>query len=114
MHGNQYYEHVFREQDYTINVCNPLDTIIDGSIAMLVETCNLVNINKLKHQNILHTQISGSNQIYFIFISAAATEFIFRCGIINLNTLFSSDHFPLYMDIYILRLLGYPVQGTIC
>jgi hypothetical protein len=33
------------------------------------------------------------------------------CGTIDFNSLFSSDH-PLLFDIDILRLLGYPVQGT--
>jgi hypothetical protein len=46
-------------------------------------------------------------------MSAAASEFIFRCGILDFNTLFSSNHLPLYIDIDILCLLGYPVYGTI-
>jgi hypothetical protein len=47
-------------------------------------------------------------------MSAAAAEFIFRFGILYFNTLFASDHRPLYIDIDILRLIGYPVHGTIC
>jgi hypothetical protein len=46
-------------------------------------------------------------------MSAVAAEFIFRCGIFDFNTLFSSNHRPLYIGIDILRLLGYPVYGTI-
>jgi hypothetical protein len=111
MDRNKYYERVFREQDYNSKVCTPMgfhyDKNIDGYKANLVETCNLVNIHKLKYQNVPPTQSSGSTQIDFIFISSAATEFIFRCGILNVNTLFSSDHRPLYIDLYILRLLGY-------
>jgi hypothetical protein len=46
-------------------------------------------------------------------VSSAALSFIFRCGILDFNTLFLSDHSPLYIYIDILRLLGYPVYGTI-
>jgi hypothetical protein len=89
------------------------DKDIDGSIASMVDAYNSVNIHKLKHINIHPTQSYGSTQIDFIFISAAATEFVFHCGILEFNTLLSSDHIPLYIDIDILRILGYPVQGTI-
>jgi hypothetical protein len=46
-------------------------------------------------------------------MSAAAAEFMYQCGILDFNTLFSSDHRPLYIDIDILCLLGYPVHGII-
>jgi hypothetical protein len=79
----------------------------------MVDSCDLVNIHKHKHIDTPPTQSSGSTQIDLIFMSAAAAEFIFQCGILDLNTLFASDHRPLYIDIDILRLLGYPVHGTI-
>jgi hypothetical protein len=37
----------------------------------------------------------------------------FRCGILDFNSLFYSDHHPLFLNIDILRLLGYPVQGNV-
>jgi hypothetical protein len=46
-------------------------------------------------------------------MSSAAAEFIFQCGVLDFNTLLSSDHRPLYIDIDIPCLLGYPVHGTI-
>jgi hypothetical protein len=80
----------------------------DGSVATLAGTCNLVNIH-----NVPATHNSGSNQIDFAFISYAATEFVFRCGILYFNSLFSINHRPLFIGIDILHLLGYPVQGTV-
>jgi hypothetical protein len=65
------------------------------------------------HRQNIHTQASGSTQIDFMFMSSAAAEFVFRCGTLDFNTLFWSDHRLLYIDIDILRLLGYPVHGTI-
>jgi hypothetical protein len=79
----------------------------------MVDACDLVNVHKHKHVNTPPIQASGSTQIDFIFMSSAAAEFIFRCGILDVNTLFWSDHRPLYIDIDVLRLLSYPVHGTI-
>jgi hypothetical protein len=66
MDQNQDNKHVLREPNFSTKVCTPLgfhfNNRIDGSIATLVET---------------PTQSSGSNQIDIIFVSAAATEFIF-------------------------------------
>jgi hypothetical protein len=46
-------------------------------------------------------------------VSSAAAEFIFSCGILDFNTLFWSDHNTLYIAIDIIRILRYPVSGTI-
>jgi hypothetical protein len=104
MDGNQNDSHVFQPQDIHNCVHTPLgfnyDKNIDGSIATLAESCNIVNIHKLKHDNVPATHNAGSEQIDFIYISQAATELY-------------SDHRPLFLDIDILRLLGYPVQGTV-
>jgi hypothetical protein len=66
MDGNQDDLHVFQQKDITTKVCNPLgfnyDKNIDGSIATLVESCNLVNIHKLKHGDVPATH-TGSFQI---------------------------------------------------
>jgi hypothetical protein len=82
----------------------------------MAESCDLTNIHKLKHVNTPPTQRSESTQIDFIFVSAASTKYIERCGIatgiLDYNTIFSSDHILLYIDIDILHLLGYPVHGT--
>jgi hypothetical protein len=116
MDGNQDDLHVFQQQDIPTKVCTPLgfnyDKNIDGSIATLIESCNLVNIHKLKHCDVPATHNAGSLQIYFGFLSYADTEFIYKCGILDFNALFSSDHRALFIDIDILRLLGFPVQGT--
>jgi hypothetical protein len=117
MDGNQDDLHVFREQEYDGKCCTPLgfhyDKTIDGSIASMVEACDVVNIQKHKDVNTLTTQTSRSTQIYFIFMFSAAAELIFCCGLLDSNTLFWSDHCPLYIDIDILGPLGYPVHGTI-
>jgi hypothetical protein len=115
MDGNQDDLHIFREQEYNGKCCTPLgfhyNTSIDGSIASMVDAWDMVNIHKHKNFGTPPTQSSGSTQIYFIFLSAAAV--FFRCGILDFNTLFSSDRRPLYIDIDIFCLLGYPVYGTI-
>jgi hypothetical protein len=117
MDGNQEDLHVFREQKYDGKCCTPLgfhyDKTIDGSIVSMVDACDLVNIHKYKHVNTPPTQTYGSTKKDFIFMSSEAAELIFRCGILDFNNLFSSYHRSLYIDIDILRLLGYPVHGTI-
>jgi hypothetical protein len=113
---NQDNLHVFQQQDIPTKVCAPrgfnYDRKIDGSIATLTESCNLVNIHKLKHGDVPATHNAGSLQIDFGFISYAATDFIYKCGILDFNALFSSDHRALFIDIDIIRLLGLPVQDT--
>jgi hypothetical protein len=117
MDGTQDDEHVFQEQDFNAKICTRLRfhyyTNIDRSIATLVESYNLVNVHKLKHQDVPAAHHTGSTQIDIVFISLTATEFIFRCGILNFNSILSSDHHPLHIDLHILRLLGYAVQCTI-
>jgi hypothetical protein len=53
MEGNQDDTHVFREQEYDGKCFTPLvfhyDNSIDGSIASVLESCDVVNIHKLKH-----------------------------------------------------------------
>jgi hypothetical protein len=117
MDGNQDDMHIFREHKYDGKCCTSLglhyDKTIDGSIASMVDTCDLVNTQKHKHVNTPPTQASGLTQIDLIFMSSAAAEFIFCCGILDFKTLFWSDHRPLYIDINIFHPLGYPVYGTI-
>jgi hypothetical protein len=117
MDGNKDDLHVFRKQEYDGKCCTPLgfhyDKTIDGLIASMVEACDLVNIHNHKHVNTPPIQASASTQIDFILISSAAAKFIFRCGILDFNTLLWSHRRHLYINIDILRLLGYPVHGTI-
>jgi hypothetical protein len=117
MDGTREDLHVFREHEYDGKCCTPLSfhykKTIDGSIASMVDDCDLVNIHKHTHVHTPPTQTSGSTQINFIVMSSAAAEFIFCCGILDFNTLFLRDHRTLYIDIDILCLLGYPVHGTI-
>jgi hypothetical protein len=92
MDDNQDDLNVFPEQEYDGKCCKPLrfhyDKTIDGSIVSMVDACDLFNIHKHKHVNTPPTQDSGSPQIDFIFMSSAAAEFIFRCGILDFSTLF--------------------------
>jgi hypothetical protein len=117
MDGNHNYSHIFQPQDIRNRTHTPLGfnyaKNIDGSIDTLAESCNLVNIHKIKHDNVPETHNAGYEQIEFIYILEASAEFTFHCGILDFNSLFYSDHHPLFLDIYILRLLGYPVQGTV-
>jgi hypothetical protein len=91
MDGNQNDSHVFQPQYIHNSTHTPLgfnyDKHID-SIATLAESCNLVNIHKLKHDNVPATHNTGSEQIDFIYISQAAAEFTFHCGILDFNSLF--------------------------
>jgi hypothetical protein len=109
--GHQDDIHVFREQEYDGKFCTPLgfhyDKSIDVYIASMVDSCELVNIHKHTHTNTSQTQSSGSTQIDFIFVSAPAAEYIDHCGILDNNTIFSSDDIPLFIDIDILCILGY-------
>jgi hypothetical protein len=101
MDNNQVGLHVFQQQDILIKVCIPLgfkyDRNIYGSIATLIEACNLVNIYKLKYGDVPATHNGVSLQIDFDFLSYAATEFIYKCGILYFNSLFSSDHRALFV-----------------
>jgi hypothetical protein len=114
MDGNQDNLHVFQQQEILTNMCTPLgfnyDKNIYGSIVTL--SCNLVNIHKLKHGDVPSMHNAGSFLIDFSFLSYGAIEFIHRCRFLDFNTLFSSDNRSLFLEVNILRLLGYPVQGT--
>jgi hypothetical protein len=67
MDGNQDDLRVFQQQDIPNKVCTPLgfnyDKNIDGSIATLIESCNLINIHKLKHGYVPATHNAGSLQM---------------------------------------------------
>jgi hypothetical protein len=82
MDGNQDDFHVFQQQDIPTKVCTALgfnyNKNIDGSIATLIESCNLVNIHKLKHGDVPATNNAGSLKNDFGFLSYAATEFIYN------------------------------------
>jgi hypothetical protein len=77
MDGNQDDLHIFQQQDIQTKVCNPIgfkyDINIDGSIATLIEACNLFNIHKLKHDDVPATHNAGYLKIDFGFLSYAAT-----------------------------------------
>jgi hypothetical protein len=66
------WSHVFQPQYIRNRVHTPLgfnyDKNIDGSIATLAESCNLINIHKLKHDNVPATYNAGSDQIDFIYL----------------------------------------------
>jgi hypothetical protein len=76
MDGNQDDPHVFRKQEYDGTCCTLLglhyDKTIYGSIASMVDVCDLVNTHKHTHVNTPPTQASGSTQIDFIFVSSTA------------------------------------------
>jgi hypothetical protein len=117
MYGNQDDQHLFQQQDIPTRVFTPLGfnykNNIDGSIATLVESCNLVNIHKIKHGEVPATHNTVSFQIDLAFISYGNIEFISMCGVLKFNTLFSSDHPTIFLDIDILCLIGYPVHDTV-
>jgi hypothetical protein len=64
MDGTQDDLHVFREQEYDGKCDTHLgfryDKSIDGSIASMVDSCDLVNIHIHKHFDTPPTQSSGS------------------------------------------------------
>jgi hypothetical protein len=64
MDGNQDDLHVFHEQEYDGKCCTPLgfhyNETINGSIALMVDACEMVNIHKHTHVHNPPTQTSGS------------------------------------------------------
>jgi hypothetical protein len=78
----------------------------------MIEACDLVNIHRLQHGEAPATQKQGSQQIDFHFILCSLVIHVEECGILPFDSMFPSDHIPLYVDFNIATLFGHPVIGT--
>jgi hypothetical protein len=88
------------------------DSRISGSIAEMIEACDLVNINTLQHGEATATHTQGSQKIDFNFISRSLVIHVEECGILPFDSMFPSDHILLYVDFNIATLFGHPAIGT--
>jgi hypothetical protein len=116
MDGNGSDSHSFRTPAAPINMTTPLgfnyNEIISGSIADMIEACNLVNIHMLHHGEAPPTHKHGSRLIDVMFISQRLVENVEACGILPFDKIFVSDHRPLYVDFNVYTLFGNPAFVT--
>jgi hypothetical protein len=116
IHGNESDAYFFQNPTYTSRLTTPLgfdyDSRISGSIAVMLEACNLVNIHTLQHSEAPETNKQGSHQIYFMFISRSLVRHVKGCGILPFESMFPIDHTPLYVDFDVATLFGHPSIGT--
>jgi hypothetical protein len=72
IYGNKSDAHLFLPPTYNSHITTPLgfkyDSRISGSIAAMLEACDLVNIHRLHHGVAPSTHTQGSHQIDFMFI----------------------------------------------
>jgi hypothetical protein len=78
----------------------------------MLEACDLVNIHTLQHGEAPATHTQGSHQIDFMFISRSLVDHVKGCGILPFDSMFLSDHIPLYVDFDGATLFGHPSIGT--
>jgi exonuclease III len=78
----------------------------------MLKACDLVNIHTLQHGEATPTHKQGSRKIDFMLISRRLVEHVEACGILTINTLFTSDHMPLYVDFNVTKSFGHPYFGT--
>jgi hypothetical protein len=115
MDGNESDSHSSRTPAAPTHITTSLgfnyDGRISGSIANMLEACDLVNIHTLQHGEDPPTHKQGSRQIDFMFISRRLVKHVEECGILPFDTLFASDHRPLYVDFNVSTLFGHPSFG---
>jgi hypothetical protein len=101
--GSEYDTHLFRPLTYKSHLTTPLgfnyDSRISGSIAAMIDACDLVNIHALQHGEAPTTHKQGSQQIDFMFVSCSLVIHVEECGILPFDSMFSSDHKPIYVDL---------------
>jgi hypothetical protein len=83
-----------------------------GSIVAMLEACNLVNINTIQHGEAPATHKEGSHHIDFMFISGSLVRNVKGCRILPFDSIFSSNHMPLYVDFDVTTIFGHPSIGT--
>jgi hypothetical protein len=64
----------------------------------MIEACDLVNIYTLQHGEAPSTHKQGLQQIDVMFISHSLVEHVKGCGILKFDSMFLSDHIPIYVD----------------
>jgi hypothetical protein len=78
----------------------------------MMEACGLVNIHTLQHGAAPATHKEGSQQIDVSLLSRSLVIHVEECGILPFDSVFPSDHRPLYVDFNIATLFGHPAIGT--
>jgi hypothetical protein len=58
------------------------------------------------------THKQGSRQIDFMIIFRRLIEHVKACGILPFDSIFASNHIPLYVDFNIITLFGHPAFST--
>jgi hypothetical protein len=117
MDGNESDSRTFCPPTENNRLTNPLgfnyDSRISGSIAGMLEACNLMNIHTLQHGEAPPTHKQGSQLIDFMFISRRLVPHVNACGILLVfDAIFVSDHRPLYVNFELETLFGHPSFGT--
>jgi hypothetical protein len=116
MNGNDLDNHSFRAPMETTRMTTPLgfnyDWRISGSILGILEACSLVNIHTLQRGEAPPMHKQGAIQIDFMFLSCSLTVHVEACCILPFDSIFASDHIPLYVDFNIETLFGHPDFGT--
>jgi hypothetical protein len=96
--GNASDTHLYRPPTHNIRITTPLgfnyDSWISGSIAEMIEACDLVNIHTVQHGEASERHKQGSQQIDFNFILHSLVIHVKECGILPFDSMFSSDHIP--------------------
>jgi hypothetical protein len=114
--GNESDAHLFCSPSYSSRLTTPLgfnfDSRISGSIATILEACELVNSNTLQHGEAPATHKQGSRQIDFMLISRSLVRNVKGCGILSFDSMLPSEHIPLYVDFDVATLFGHPSIGT--
>jgi endonuclease/exonuclease/phosphatase (EEP) superfamily protein YafD len=88
------------------------DSRIIGSISDMPEACDLVNTHTLQHGKAPPTHKQGSRQIDFMFASRRLVKQVDVCGILPFDSIFASDHRPLFVDFNVFTLFGHPAFST--
>ena len=72
----------------------------DGSILTLLNTCDLVDVLQLQHNqdNYPPTYIRGRSRIDGIFVSRSIVHCVLRSGLTPFHTFFGGDHRGVYVD----------------
>jgi hypothetical protein len=78
----------------------------------MLEECCLVNTHTVRHGTIPATHKQGSQHIDFMFISRYQEHFFWGCGIPPFESIFASEHRPLYGDFDVISLFGNLTIGT--
>jgi hypothetical protein len=78
-----------------------IDGTLDVSLKAFIANCGLINeaISKHPDQTVANTYNRGSKKIDFILATPRISRFILAIGLLDYNTVFTSDHRAFFFDI---------------